>query len=159
MKTLKMASVLFAIGAALLPMSALCQSRAKPDWKPLGTDEDDALVWNLFYDANSAKRKPKGIVEVWTKQEPASTGTDKQRLVDGVIRNRKADNMPTDGYDKYAYTQTLFEFDCARKKDRTALYRDYDTAGKMIGTQAHVTAFMPVDENSREQKLLEAVCK
>ena len=124
----------------------------------MGTDEDDALVWRISYDANSVKRKPKGIVEVWTKQEPASTGADRQRLVDGVIRNRKADNMPTGGYDKYAYTQTLFEFDCARKEDRAPLYRDYDTAGKMIGTHGHVADFTPVD-NSLERTLLNAVCK
>ena len=158
MKTLKLPSLLFVVAASLIPIGALCQSRTKPDWQSLGTGEDDALVWKISYDANSVKRKQKGIVEVWTKQEPASTGDDRQRLVEGVIHNRKVDNMPTHGYDKYANTQTLFEFDCARKKDRAPLYRDYDTAGKMIGTHAHVSDFTPVD-NPVEQALLTAVCK
>src|SRR5690348_6778114 len=112
MKILNVAFFLFALVALLLPIGAVCQSRAKPEWKYVATAEDDNYVWKTSYDSKNVNRKPAGTVEVWLKQEPlTSTPAERQRIIGRLIQNRKLNKMPTKGYDRFAYALTLVEFD------------------------------------------------
>jgi hypothetical protein len=162
--TMKIPNIMFfllAFNLFLFPHSVLSQSGAKPEWKYVATAEDDGEVWKTFYDSKNINRKSNGNVEVWLKQEPVTqTASERQRIVDGLIQNRKMNNMPTKGYDRFAYSLTLVEFDCKKKEGRNPSIRDYNVADELLATQTILDIpFAPVREKSLSRIILDAVCK
>lgn len=132
-----------------------------PEWKYVSTLEDDRDSWKTYYDAANIERHEKGIVGVWLKQTPVTRDdAERQRILKGIIENRKINNMSVKGYEKFAYTLTLVEFDCSGKKARSVSIKDYDDAEKLLGSDTQMgVPFAPVGEHSLPRLILEAVCK
>lgn len=135
--------------------------QTKPEWKYVATSEDDRDSWKTYYDAANIQRQNKDIVGVWLKQIPiTSDEAERQRLVSAMIENRKVNNMSVKGYEQFAYSLTLVEFDCSGRKARSIAIKDYDRAEKLLGSDKREGApFAPVREHSMPEIILEAVCK
>ena len=145
----------------LLIVSLARLVQTTPEWKYVATLEDDRDSWKTYYDAANLERHDKGIVGVWLKQTPVTRNdAERQRIVSGIIENRKVNNMRVEGYEKFAYTLTLVEFDCSGKKARSISIKDYDQAEKLLGTDTKMDVpFAPVPKHSLPGMILEAVCK
>ena len=143
------------------PLSFQQQDKAKPDWKYLLSSEDDRDTWKTYYDAANIERLPQGLVRVWLKQIPVTKNdAERQRIVNALIANRKINNMKTEGYDKFAYSLTLVEFDCSGRKGRSIAIKDYDQAQKELSSDAREEApFAPVPAGSMSAVVMEAACK
>jgi surface-adhesin protein E len=159
---MKLAVLLVSAALSLsLSLSFQDKDKAKPEWKYLFSLEDDRDTFETYYDAASIERSQQGIVRVWLKQIPVTpNAAERQRIVSAIIRNRKLNKMSTDGYEKYAYTLTLFEFDCSGRKGRGVSIKDYDEAEKLLGSDTKEgSSFAPVLEGSSSEVILKAVCK
>jgi len=155
----------------LLTLSLLCclpalaslprYVQAKPEWKYVVTSEDDQSTWKTYYDAANIEHPSKNIVRVWLKQMPvATTNAEKQRMISAIIENRKDNEMRTDGYEKFAYSLTLVEFDCAGRQGRSMAIKDYDQSEKLLGSDTKDgVPFAPVREHSMSEAIMEAACK
>lgn len=148
---------------SLLPsLASLPQNvQAKPEWRYLLTSEDDSNSWKTYYDAANIEHQPKNIVRVWLKQMPVTTSdAEMQRIVNAIIENRKVNEMSTTGYEKFAYSLTLVEFDCAGRKARSIAIKDYDQAEKLLGSDKREDGrFAPVVEGSMSEVVMKAACK
>ena len=150
--------------ATSLPSSLVSLARAvqtKPEWKYVATLEDDRDSWKTYYDAANIERQDKGIVGVWLKQIPVTKDeAERQRIVSGIIDNRKVNNMSIKGYEEFAYSLTLVEFDCSGRKARRTSIKDYDRADKLLASdKKEGVPFAPVPKDSLPGIILEAVCK
>lgn len=132
-----------------------------PEWKYVSTLEDDRDSWKTYYDAANIERQDKGIVQVWLKQIPLTKDeVERRRIVSGIIENRKVNKMSVKGYEKFAYTLTSVEFDCAARKARRVSIKDYDRDEKLLGSDTLAgVPFAPVPEHSLPGLILAAVCK
>ena len=153
--------LVLALSSLSLSLSFQDKDKAKPEWKYLFSLEDDRDTFETYYDAANIERSPQGMVRVWLKQIPVThNATEKQRIVNAIISNRKLNKMNTEGYDKYAYTLTLFEFDCSGRKARGISIKDYDEAEKLLSTDTKEgSPFAPVVEGSSSEVVLKAVCR
>ena len=135
--------------------------QAKPEWKYVVTSEDDRNTWKTYYDAANIERQPKNIVRVWLKQMPVTrTDAEMQRIINSIIENRKANEMSTKGYEKFAYSLMLVEFDCAGRRGRSIAIKDVDQAEKPLSSDTREDApFAPVVEDSVSEVIMEAACK
>ena len=156
---MKLTLLILTIVTSLVSLAGPIQT--KPEWKYVSTLEDDRDTWKTYYDAANIQRQDKGIVQVWLKQTPVTKNeTERQRIVSGIIENRKVNHMSVKGYEKFAYTLTSVEFDCAARKARSVSIKDYDSAEKLLGSDTIAgVPFAPVRENSMPELILEAVCK
>ena len=152
---------LFALALLLISSLSSISIQTKPDWKDVVTSEDHNKTWKTYYDASNIERKVGGIVRVWLKQLPVTkTEAEKQRIVNAMIQNRKLNNMSSKGYEKFAYSLTLVEFDCVGRQGRSVAIRDFDQSEKLLGSDAKEDfPFAPVREGSMSEVILEAVCK
>ena len=132
-----------------------------PEWKYVATLEDDRDSWKTYYDTANIDRQDKGFVRVWLKQVPITkTETDRKRIVSGIIENRKLNEMSVKGYEEFAYSLTLVEFDCSGRKGRKTAIKDYDRAEKLLGSdRKEGFSFAPVPEESLPGIIMKAVCK
>lgn len=155
------ATLLVLLIVTSLSSSLVSPVQTKPEWKYVATLEDDRDSWKTYYDTAGIERHDKGIVGVWLKQIPVTKDdAERQRIVSGIIENRKVNNMSVKGYKEFAYTLTLVEFDCSGKKARSISIKDYDRAEKLLGSDTRMDArFAPVPEQSLPGLILEAVCK
>lgn len=138
------------------------QTEPKPEWKYVVTSEDDNQVWETYYDAKSAKRTAEGTIKVWLKQVPITkTEGERQRVISSIIENRKLNRMSITGYEKFGYSLTLIEFDCAKNVGRSVSIRDYNESEKPLSsnTLPEQIPFAPVTEGSMARIVLNAVCK
>src|SRR5215217_408042 len=144
-----------------LPGSLAGPVQTKPEWKYVATLEDDRDSWKTYYDAANIDRQDKGIVAVFLKQIPITPNdAERQRIVSGIIENRKVNNMSIKGYKEFAYTLTLVEFDCAGRKARRISIKDYDRKEKLLASDTQEgVRFAPVHEDSMPDLILKAVCK
>ena len=156
---MKLTLLILSIVMSLMSLAGPVQT--KPDWKYVATLEDDRDSWKTYYDAANIERQDKGMVQVWLKQIPLTKDdVERKRIVSGIIQNRKVNHMSVKGYEKFAYTLTLVEFDCAGRKARSTSIKDYDQAEKLLGSDTLVgVPFAPVPEHSMPEIILEAVCK
>lgn len=156
---MKLTLLVLMIGTSLMSFAGPVQT--KPEWKYVATLEDDRDSWKTYYDAANIERHDKGLVQVWLKQIPVTKDeTERQRIVSGIIENRKVNNMSVEGYEKFAYTLTSVEFDCVGRKARSVSIKDYDSAEKLLGSDTKIgIPFAPVREHSMPEIILEAVCK
>jgi hypothetical protein len=147
----------------LLPslMGFSTNAQAPPEWKYLFTLEDDRDAWKTYYDTANIERQEQGTVRAWLKQIPVTkTDAERRRIVSGIIDNRKLNRMSTEGYDKFAFTLTLIEFDCSGRRGRSIAIKDYDQSGKLLGKDTKEgIPFAPVLKDSSSEVILEAVCK
>ena len=143
------------------PMSLAGPVQTSPEWKYVATSEDDRDSWKTYYDAANIESQDKGIVRVWLKQIPITRNVaERQRIVSGIIQNRKLNNMSIKGYEEFAYTLTLVEFDCSGRKARSTSIKDFDRAEKLLGSDTKDgLPFAPVLEKSMPELILKAVCK
>jgi hypothetical protein len=151
--------VFFLVSLSILP-SVSSQTEPKPEWKYVVTSEDDNQVWETYYDAKSAKRTAEGTIKVWLKQVPITkTEEERQRIIRSIIQNRKLNRMSIGGYEKFAYSLTLIEFDCSEKVGRDVSFSDYNESDKLLGsnTLPEQIPFAPVGSIARS--VLNAVCK
>src|SRR2546428_2689942 len=126
--------ILLAAGIWLYSSCTTHQIEHKSEWKYVTKSEDDNEVWETYYQTNTIKRKPDSRVEVWLKQVPiAETTEEKQRIIQSTIKNRELNKMPTQGYDKFAYSLMLVEIDCSSKAGRNVSIKDFDETGKLLG--------------------------
>lgn len=128
----------------------------------MATSEDDKHVWDTYYDSKNTEQTAEGKIRVWLKQMPITkTEDERQRVINSIIQNRKLNRMPIMGYEKFAYSLTLREFDCRRKAEREVSIRDYDESGKLLGSKTlpEQIPFGPVTEGSMALTVLDAVCK
>lgn len=154
---------------ALLIVTSLSSSLASlagpvqttPEWKYVATLEDDRDSWKTYYDAANIERQNKDIVRVWLKQIPITKNdAERQRIVSGIIENRKLNNMGIKGYEDFAYSLTLVEFDCSGRKARSISIKDYDRAEKLLGSdRKEGVPFAPAPKDSLAGMILEAACK
>ena len=135
--------------------------QAKPEWKYVVTSEDDSSTWKTYYDAVNIEHQANNIVRVWLKQMPVTkTDAEMQRIISAIIANRKVNEMSTSGYEKFAYSLTLVEFDCAGRKGRSTAIKDYDQSEKPLSSDTREDApFAPVVEHSMSEVVMKAACK
>jgi len=146
----------------LLSLATLPRTfQTKPDWKYVITSEDDRDTWKTYYDAANIERQPKNIVRVWLKQVPVTTSdAEMQHIINAIIENRRVNEMSTKGYEKFAYSLMLVEFDCAGRRGRSIAIKDVDQAEKPLSSDTRDDApFAPVVEHSVSEVIMEAACK
>lgn len=151
--------IVTSLSSSLVSLAGPVQT--KPEWKYVATFEDDRDSFKTYYDAANIERQSKGIVRVWLKQIPLTRNeTERQRIVNAIIENRKLNNMSVKGYEKFAYSLTLIEFDCSGRKGRSISIKDYDQAEKLLGSDTKdEIPFTHVQEDSLPGMILDAVCK
>ncbi len=132
-----------------------------PEWKYVATLEDDRKSWKTYYDAANIERQNKDIVRVWLKQVPITKNdAERQRIVSGIIDNRKLNEMSAKGYEEFAYSLTLVEFDCPGRRARKTAIKDFDRAEKLLGSDTKEgIPFGPVEEDSLPGLIMQAVCR
>ena len=151
--------ILFLISLSIV-LSVRSQNEPKPEWKYAITSEDDHQVFETYYDSKSVKRTAEGTIRVWLKQVPITkTEEERQRIIRSIIQNRKLNRMSIGGYEKFAYSLILIEFDCSEKVGRSISISDYDETDKLLGsnTLPEQIPFAPVGSIARS--VLTAVCK
>lgn len=76
------------------------------------------------------------LVQIWMKQRSIyENDAAKKKDHNELITNRQLNGFPLKGYEKYAYSTTLLEIDCAKRLERLPCIKDYDESGKVIGEQ------------------------
>jgi hypothetical protein len=161
MKSLYLMVLLLSFGGLVYPPSVMSQTESKPEWKYIVTSEDDNQVWKTYCDLKRIKQTVEGTVEVWLKQVPITkTGKERRKLIHSIIENRTLNKIPINGYEKFAYSLTLIEFDCGKNLARSVSIEDYDETAKLLGSDTiEGVPFAPVREGSATGVILEAVCK
>ncbi len=135
------------------------QTPSPPEWKALGTSYHRGNEVKVFYDPQSIKQTA-DRAQVWLKQVERFEDAQAKRLgLDELKNHRKFLKLSIDGYDQYAYSTTLVEFNCQAESARTLCFVDYDEAGKVIGKQCvEEPPFAPVMTEAT-QKLFDITCK
>jgi hypothetical protein len=153
--------ILFLISLSSAP-SFSSQNDQKPEWKYVATSEDDNQIFETYYDSKNTKRTAEGTITVSLKQMPITkTEEQRQRVIHSVIQNRKLNRMSITGYERFAYSLTLIEFDCSKRVGRSVSFRDYDESDKLLGSNAlpEQIPFSPVVQGSMVRIVFDAVCK
>ena len=131
-----------------------------PEWKYLFVFEDDRDTFKAYYDAANLYREKVGSVLVWLKVVPITkTEAERRRFVAGIIDNRKL-RMSVSGYERYAYTLSVEEFDCVGRRARSISIEDYDETEKLLGSSTlEDLPFAPATKGSMAEFILKTVCK
>ncbi len=138
---------------------ASSQTKSQAKWKSIGFYYHRENEVEMFYDAESIKRTSKKTMQVWIKQiEHYKDDKAKQVGLEELMNNRRFLKLPLDGYDKFAYSTSLIEFDCQEKAGRDLCFVDYDEKGKIIGKKCLNMPFAPV-MTEVTKKLLDVTCK
>jgi surface-adhesin protein E len=136
------------------------QSKPPQEWRYVTTDTHEN-TWKTYLDVKSIRRMPKGIVQLWLKQIPIySDDEERKKVISGVIQNREYNQMPIRGYEQFAYSLTLIQFNCKKRLARSISIKDYDEAGSLLGSQTLANrSFARVFESSMAGMILGMVCK
>jgi hypothetical protein len=94
-------------------------------WKLLWSDNQESE----YYDKNSIKTLPGGVVQVWLK----ISITEKERK--DYIDYLKGLNRPVGGYDKWSYVRSLIEFDCNSRTITRLSTIDYDNGENRLSKE------------------------
>jgi hypothetical protein len=132
------------------------------EWKYIGSYADDGdNEVKVFYEPQSITRTSDGLVQMWIKQIAIYENEEtKKRSHAELIENRRLNKFLLKGYEKYAYSTTLLEIDCARRLERLPCIKDYDESGKVIGEQCiKGLPFQPVPKQTIEGLPFEPVAK
>ncbi len=117
-------------------MSPEAKIRLKQAGNISASTTPSVITRKVYYDPQSIKRTPEGLVQMWIKQiEVYETEEAKQRSHAELIENRQLNRFPLKGYEKSAYSTTLLEIDCAKRLERLPCIKDYDESGRVIGKQ------------------------
>jgi uncharacterized protein YuzE len=149
---------LFALLISACPTNG--QTKLQPEWKSLGFYYHRNNQVEMFYDPGTIKQVSKRIQQVWIKQiEHYEDEKAKQVGIEELTKNREILGFKLDGYDKYAYSTSLIEFDCSKRTARDSCIVDYDETGKIIGKEcSEEMPFAPV-RTELTIKLLKITCK
>lgn len=137
--------------------TTLGQNKPETEWKYSYSYNHRGNEVKLFYDPQSIKRLSGGIVQVWIKQIERYQNDEAKRMVQAeLIENRRLSGFPLIGYEKYAYSKTMLEFDCAKRMVREPCIKDYDETDKLIGEQC--IDRVPFETVPKEHPILNVAC-
>lgn len=147
--------------ALLIPVwLASSQTKSQPKWKSIGSYYHRENEVEMFYDAETIKYVSEKRVQIWIKQiEHYEDDKAKQVGLEELRENRRFLKLSLDGYDKFAFSTSLIEFDCQEKAARNLCFVDYDEMEKVIGKKCLENfPFAPV-MTEITKKLLDLTCK
>lgn len=123
MKTQMLIFIMAVICTAGMVFISEAASGEDQEWKYFG--ESSANFW--YYGTKNIENSRKGIVSVWGKALAKG-----KEGIDDKIRLLQRFGGHTKGYENYSYTISLFEIDCANRKNRVASVGDYDKKGNVL---------------------------
>ena len=102
----------------------LASKQEPSDWKYFGMSGGQIF----FYNTKSISKAQNGFTKVWVK----SRYLDKSAGRVETIKNRSDQNLPTNGYENFAYTLLAYEVNCGSQQFRLVSFFDYDDRGKVL---------------------------
>jgi len=123
------------------------------DW-PLITIGDGSLV---YFNEKTLQRLPGGIIHVWVKDDAIKS---RKGLKSRIVRERKKQGLSLEGFEKYSYTLTLYDFNCKERKYRTIQIMAYDDRGRTLDSidAGDAAEWKNIVPDTLGDEILEAVC-
>lgn len=105
----------------------------------------------------TVKRVTRNVVRAWTKTELKD---DTAQTKSDFLRNRRAQSLPTSGYEDYSHGLELNEYNCATGQGRVLARIDYDATGNVIDSlQYKMPSWTYVVPDSIGDSLSRKLCK
>jgi hypothetical protein len=146
------------LAAALLVSLVACASLStKPEageWKLIGKSRT-GTSW--YIEKESASVPSGGIISVWVKSIPEMLNTDEGEEESTEIILKKIQGKY---FGDYAYTEGLWELDCARNMFRLLYFCAYDKENKIITSNLSPDAeWSHIMQGSAGETIQEVVCR
>jgi len=123
------------------------------EWQPAGSTRD--LYYS--YGLRTIRRLPGNVVRVWIK---ASLKDDSTQGKSDFLKNRRTQGLRTYGYESFARTLELHEYDCTKGEVRVLSQIDYDEIGNVLdSTTYRKPSWDYIVPDSVGASLSKAVCK
>lgn len=108
----------------IIDFSDVASQQEPSDWKYFAMSGGQIY----FYNIKSISKTQTGFTKVWVK----SKYLDKSAGRVETIKNRSDQNLPTNGYEKFAFTLLAYEVNCSAQQFRLVSFIDYDDSGKVL---------------------------
>ena len=138
------------------------QKRAKPEWRyvtrslgPHGEKDE------VYYDAQNIERTAEGFTLVQLKYVwMYDNEQEKQKRLEALKQNRELNEFPLKGYDQFAYSVMIVEFDCKKKLRRYPGIMDFDRSNNRIGGRyIEELPWEKIPDQSMAKMVFDAVCE
>lgn len=133
-----------------IDFSDLPSQREAPEWKYFGTSGGQMF----FYNTKNISKTQNGFTKVWVKSKYLDESAGRVE----TIKNRSDHNLPTTGYENFAFTLLAYEVNCGSQQFRLVSFIDYDDRGKVLESDEFEGKWSDPIPESIGKGILESAC-